>query len=385
MLMAAVTEVTVVARGPSQNRSFVGIVVRCAECLAVISLELEQARAEGDNQGVKSESPASPSAVPTRNTVDPRVARQTVKSVQKYLRTFKPPIGGVPDDRQPVVHVLWGWWMYLVEQAMIVVSEAERGHGAATTPLVRSIGEHADLMLWLADAGPDGITALHAANQDAQQKLWDSYERSTGHPPEGVPRPPDPDPMRTTRGEHALSGLRSVEQRMESVEGGVPYYIYRLLSGLTHAGLSTSRVYAPVTDEFGPRWLNTPDKMLSDSIADASVLDVASRCVHGSLIFQREVQDPGLETKVTRWCNDMHISSELPTFATPKDSQATTQDVAISARRILNMGLEPVSRVLETLAADELPTDVDPATVRKTLGRLEGSARKLIALYSEAK
>jgi hypothetical protein len=59
--------------------------------------------------------------------------------------------------------------------------------------------------------------------------------------------------------------------------------------------------------------------------------------------------------------------------------------VSISARRILNMGLEPVSRVLETLAADDLPTDVDPATVRKTLGRLEGSARKLIALYSEAK
>ena len=139
--------------------------------------------------------------------------------------------------------------------------------------------------------------------------------------------------MRTASEVHARSGLKSVEKRMDSVEGGVPYYIYRLHSGLTHAGLVTSRVYAPVTEEFGPRWLNTPDKMLSEAIADAPVLDVASRCVHGSLIFQREVQDPGLETKVTRWCNDMHISSELPTFATPKDSQATAQDVAISARR----------------------------------------------------
>jgi hypothetical protein len=172
---------------------------------------------------------------------------------------------------------------------------------------------------------------------------------------------------------------------MGSVEGGVPYYIYRLLSGLTHGGLNTSRVYAPVAEEFGPRWLNSPDKVLSEAIADAPVLDVASRCVHSSLIFQREVQDPGLATKVTRWCNDMHISSELPTFATPKDSQATAQDVAISARRVLNMGLEPVSGVLETLVADGLPADVDPATVLKTLGRLEGSARKLTALYSEAK
>jgi hypothetical protein len=266
---------------------------------------------------------------------------------------------------------------------MVVVREAERGRFITTTPLVRSIGEHEDLMLWLADAGPDGITALNADAEEAQQKLWDSYKRSLGHPPEGLPRPSDPAQMRTASEVHARSGLKSVEKRMDSVEGGVPYYIYRLHSGLTHAGLVTSRVYAPVTEEFGPRWLNTPDKMLSEAIADAPVLDVASRCVHGSLIFQREVQDPGLETKVTRWCNDMHISSELPTFAPPKESQATAQDVSISARRVLNMGLEPVSRVLENLAADGQPADVDPATVLKALGRLEGSARKLTALYSE--
>jgi len=282
---------------------------------------------------VKSETSGSSPAVESGDIPRPRAARLTVLSVQELLRVYEPPIRSVPEDRQPVVHVLWGWWKYLVDQAELVVREAQGRRFTTTAPLVRSIGEHADLMLWLADAGPDGITALHAADQSAQQKLWDSYQRSEGHPPEGVPRPPDPVPMRTTRGEHALSGLRSVEQRMGSVEGGVPYYIYRLLSGLTHGGLNTSRVYAPVAENGSGRFLNRADKPVMEALADAPVLDVAIRCVQASLIFQREVQDPGLETKVTRWCNDMHISSELPTFATPKDSQATAQDVAISARR----------------------------------------------------
>ena len=369
--------------GVSQNRSFVGFVVRCAECLGAISFELEQARPEGHNYGVKSESPVSPSAVPRRNTADPRVARQTVKSVQKYVQSYEPPINGVPGDRQPIVHVLWGWWMYLIEQAMIVVREVERGHGAATTPLVRPIGEHVDLMLWLADAGPDGITALHSANQDAQQKLWDSYERSTGHPPEGVLRPTDSSPMKTTSEVHARKGLDSVEQRMGSVEGGVPYYIYRLLSGLTHPGLNTSRIYAPVTED-GGHFLNRPEKPTREAIADAPVLDVAMRVVGASLIFQREVNDPDLETRMTRWCGDMGLTGELPKLTPLKSSPETRQDVKNSAGTVLETELEPLRDVLESLAADGLPGDVDPSTAAKALRRLEGAAQKLTALCGEA-
>jgi hypothetical protein len=384
MLMGAVTEVTVVARGPSQNRS---LLRRCP-----VSERRRTARAVGfeavgtddENHGVKSET-GGDSAVATAEIPHPRIARETVLSVQKLLRVYEPPISSILEDRQPVVHVLWGWWKYLVDQAELVVREAHGRRFATTAPLVRSIGEHADLMLWLADAGPDGITALHAADQNAQQKLWDSYQRSEGHPPDGVPRPPDPVPMRSTRGEQALSGLRSVEQRMGSAEGGVPYYIYRLLSGLTHGGLNTSRVYAPVAENGSGRFLNRAHKPVMEALADAPVLDVAIRCVQASLIFQREVHDSRLDNKVTRWCHDMHMSGELPTFAPPKDSPVTAEDVAISARRVLIMGLEPASRVLETLVADGLPTDVDPARVLKTLGRLEGSTRALTALYPEAR
>lgn len=333
---------------------------------------------------MKSETDVGPASVATAEIPHPRVAKQTVLAVQKYLSTYDPPIGKIPDNRKPVVHVLWGWWLYLVEQAMVVVREADRGRFTTSAPLVRSVGEHADLMLWLADAGSAGLTALYADTQAGQQKLWDSYERSEGHPPRGVERPPDPGPMRTTGEEHALSGLTSVEQRMRSVEGGVPYYIYRLLSGLTHAGLNTSRVFAPIDGDSGPHWLNSPDKVLSKAIVDAPVLDVAIRCVTACLIFQREINDPGLETKVTRWCNDMRMTSELPTLASPKDSRATAHDVAIGARRVLGMGLEPVSRVLEILATDGLPADVDAAIVLKSLRRLEGSARKLTALCPEA-
>ena len=344
----------------------------------------EAVSTDDENHEVKSETDGD-SAVAGGVIPHPRIARETVSSVQKLLRVYEPPISSIPEDRQPVVHVLWGWWKYLVDQAELVVRESHGRRFGTTAPLVRSIGEHADLMLWLADAGPNGITALHAADQNAQQKLWDSYQRSKGHSPDGVPRPPDPVPMRTTLGEQALNGLNSVEQRMGSVDGGVLYYIYRLLSGLTHGGLNTSRVYAPVAENGSGRFLNRADKPVMEALAGAPVLDVAIRCVQASLIFHREVYDPALETKVTRWCADMHLSSELPTFATPKDSQATAEDVAISARRVLNMGLQPVSRVLETLAADGLPVDVDPATVLKTLRRLEGSAHKLTALYPEAK
>jgi hypothetical protein len=335
---------------------------------------------DDENHGVKSESGVGSASGATAEIPDQRVAAQTVRAVQKYLSTFDPPLGKIPDSRKPVVHFLWGWWVFLVEQAMVVVREAEKGRFTTTAPLVRSVGEHADLMLWLADAGSDGITALEADTQEDQQKLWDSYEGSEGHPPDGVERQLDPHPMKTTGEEHALSGLTSAEQRMRSVEGGVPYYIYRLLSGLTHAGLNTSRVFAPIDQEFGPRWLNTPDKALREAISYAPVLDVAFRCVTACLIFQREIDDPGLETKVTRWCNDMRMTSELPTLASPKDSQTTAQEVAKSARRVRDMGLEPVSRVLEILAADGLPADVDAAIALKSLRRLEGSARRLTAL-----
>jgi hypothetical protein len=104
---------------------------------------------------VKSETSGSSPAVESGDIPRPRAARLTVLSVQELLRVYEPPIRSVPEDRQPVVHVLWGWWKYLVDQAELVVREAQGRRFTTTAPLVRSIGEHADLMLWLADAGPE--------------------------------------------------------------------------------------------------------------------------------------------------------------------------------------------------------------------------------------
>jgi hypothetical protein len=108
---------------------------------------------------------------------------------------------------------------------------------------------------------------------------------------------------------------------MRSFEGGVPYYIYRLLSGLTHAGLSTSRVYAPIEERYGPRFLNQPENPVSEAMANAPVLDVAVRCAQASLVFQREVNDPDLDTRMTRWCNDMGVALDLPTSSARKDTR----------------------------------------------------------------
>ena len=108
--------------------------------------------------------------------------RRTIRDMHKFLRGFDPTLVHVPAQRGPVVHVLWGWWVWLTEQSLLVVKASDKVVGCSDDACRRSVGEHADLMLWLADAGVDGVKPLHISKQHHQQQLWDSYRASEGRP-----------------------------------------------------------------------------------------------------------------------------------------------------------------------------------------------------------
>jgi hypothetical protein len=147
------------------------------------------------------------------------VAKDMIKSVHRYLAKYEVPFGHVRPEREPVVHVLWVWLIWLSEQATYVSRNADRASGLVLLPMVRSVGEHADAMLWLADAGDDGVLALHVSKQRHQQLLFDAYVFEQGHPPPGLARVPDTHILRTVAQQTAMAGLQSVVERQAIPQG----------------------------------------------------------------------------------------------------------------------------------------------------------------------
>lgn len=247
-------------------------------------------------------------------------------------------------------------------------------------PIVRSVGEHADLMLWLAEAGGDGIKALHISAQQHQQRLYDSYVEEQGAAPEGVTRQPDLYAPATTSEAEAVSGLGSVEQRAGSFEG-VPYYVYRALSNLVHAGLSTSRVYSPVDDQGTGQLLNTPSQGALHDWPKAALADCAVRCCEAALVFSREVRSLQLSEQVEAWCSSLGLSTQLPARIT-RSAQPPSWEVVRQAASNARTDVSAVNPILERLAAVP-PASGDAAFVLRVV-RQVGKASRALSRWAES-
>jgi hypothetical protein len=167
-------------------------------------------------------------------------------------------------------------------------------------------------MVWLSGVRGDGLDALYRAKQRWQGQLWDSYVEANGDAAGGIERPETPGKQtgRAARVDHELGNIRD---RAAAIEGAVPYYIYRSLSDYTHAGLGTSRAYAPVDGDGTGAFLGQPSASAVEAVGDAPVLDVALRCCLAAMVFQREVPDPVLAEKVQAWRSSLGVEDRLPT------------------------------------------------------------------------
>jgi len=302
-----------------------------------------------------------------------RSARRLVRDINGYLRSYDPPLQKLDVPSQAIAHVLWGWWRWLSEQALVIVEAKKPGRVAAVSPLVRSVGEHADLMVWLAVTRDEGLSALHRQREQWQRQLWDDYEEAMGHGPAGIARPTGPSPQTSTTARRLDQELKDIQQRISSFDGMVPYYVYRSTSDRVHANLGTARAYSPVDDDGQGLLLPEPDKHRVETIRAAAVLDVAVRCCQAAMVFKREVQDPRLDRHVSEWLGVLGVDDVLPARR-QADSTPSIPDVG----RLAGEAVTKFQRVQpELLALSAKPQHRDTADVANQIRRLIGALDRL--------
>lgn len=286
---------------------------------------------------------------PTRHGVpelSERSARRVVREMSGYLGSYDPPLEKLDVPSQAVAHVLWGWWRWVIEQGLVVVEAKSPRRVAAVSPLVRSVGEHADLMVWLAATRDEGLQALHRQREQWQRQLWEDYEDAVGHGPAETPKPVGPAPPASATARRLDQELKDIQQRIGSFDGMVPYYVYRSTSDRVHANLGTARAYAPV-DEDGIGRLNPgPDPESIETYRAAAVLDVALRCCQAAMVFKREVRDPGLDDQVSAWLGVLGIQDALPTRR-----QTAAEPPAVNVERLAGEAVTKVQRMQPDLIA----------------------------------
>lgn len=311
-----------------------------------------------------------------------RTARRLIRDINRFLKDYDPPVENLDLESQSVVHVLWGWWVWLSEQAVVIAEAKSARRVASVSPLVRSIGEHADLMLWLSETRADGVTALHRQRERWQRQLWDDYESANGHGPSGVDQPAAPARASTELGLRLDQELKSIERRLSSFDGIVPYYVFRSLSDSVHASLGTSRVYAPVYSDGTGRFENEPDPRAVDAFREAMVIDCAARCCQAAMIFKREVNDRRLDDQVGTWLSVIDLEDLLPTRRSMGESSATYDEVAQLAHEQLSL----CGAIRETLdsAAEGKVRQVEPGVLTAAIRRLIRASRDLSALVDSS-
>lgn len=274
-----------------------------------------------------------------------RSARRLVHDISGYLRSYDPPLEKLDLDSQAVAHVLWGWWRWLSEQGLVVVEAKSARRVAAVSPLVRSVAEHADLMVWLAATRDEGLHALHRQREQWQRQLWEDYEDAVGHG-SGIPKPVGPAPPPSVTASRLDQELKDIQQRIGSFDGMVPYYVYRSASDRVHANLGTARAYAPVDDGGLGRLNSDPDPDRIDTYRAAAVLDVALRCCQAAMVFKREVRDPRLDSQVGGWLGVLGIDDALPTRR-----PTAARPAATNVERLASEAVTKVQRMQPELVA----------------------------------
>ena len=301
-----------------------------------------------------------------------RSAGRVVREINAYLRSYSPPLEKLDVDSQAVAHVLWGWWRWLSEQGLVVVEAKSPRRVAAVSPLVRSVGEHADLMVWLAATRDEGLQALYRHREQWQRQLWEDYEGAVGQGPAGIPKPVGPAPQTSTTASRLDQELKDIQQRIGSFDGMVPYYVYRSTSDRVHANLATARAYAPVDDDGLGRLDPDPDTHAIGTYRADAVLDVALRCCQAAMVFKREVHDSRLDSQVSGWLGALGIEDTLPTRR-----QSAARPAANNVERLASEALTKFQRMQSGLAALSEHGHQRGAEVAPVLRRLISALDKL--------
>ncbi|WP_219471192.1 DUF5677 domain-containing protein [Nonomuraea rhizosphaerae] len=190
-------------------------------------------------------------------------AQRVIPVAERLLgsyRLYEPRLSIGPVDvvgkHRPVFPAIAGWWMHVNALTADYLLLLRSGSTLTIVPLFRNIFEHVLAMMWLREAGTDGVTAIDGYTWDQQVKLYDGAKANgwpaaqnaesparPAHVPEKDDQSPEAKRFRTLKGEFA--NLKNLVDAHENDRFAVSdhYEVYRLLSSYSHASAHTAAAY----------------------------------------------------------------------------------------------------------------------------------------------
>lgn len=160
----------------------------------------------------------------------------------------------VKSEHAAVFYIEYGWWRFTTRTAEAFLRLIEGGFTVEALPLMRNIIDHTYSMIWLADAGEEGLLALEQHTHDLRKKLlfhldrtgWEITDAPGLMPSPELPAEGTPERKRYDRLRGELGNFADLVAAF-----GTPdmYPVYQHLSDYTHSGAYTANAYLHKADD----------------------------------------------------------------------------------------------------------------------------------------
>ncbi|MGV9310349.1 DUF5677 domain-containing protein [Nonomuraea sp. NPDC004354] len=209
-------------------------------------------------------------------------------------------------DHRPVFPTMYGWWRLVNRSVANFWDGISRGYTVELAPTVRNIFDHTLAMVWLADAGEEGLRALELAAHRSHLNLVKHAQTANWAVPPGTDQKPspvpetDPDAQKIGRMAHEFDNFL---ERTKAFDQPDMYVVFKYLSGYSHANLNSADSYTRFNEESGKFLLtrNANGKGSADEIWTAVMLIQAGHAI------SRMIEGDPLRKLLNKAANDLGI------------------------------------------------------------------------------
>jgi hypothetical protein len=237
------------------------------------------------------------------------IARKLMDEADALLATDSTEIHRQHDE---VFLAMFGWWRMVVRSSRALWALNGQGYTIEAAPIMRNIVDHTLAMVWLADVGKDGLTALEVmAHWSREQTIERAKINNWTIPPEVLQvappvQPGDPDEKKY----NALVGeFVNFSNRVDAFAIPDMYVVYQYLSRYSHSSAYTAHPYIQRMDDGTIRLRGTaPSQGNADLIWSAVSLIQA-----GHAISPMMIGDP-LRKTLDKAAKDLGVSSPATVY-----------------------------------------------------------------------
>lgn len=219
-----------------------------------------------------------------------REARGLITEMAKAVRSAS--FSFEPSEAEVAAYAI-GWAIRATRTALAVARLHDAGLGHEAAPLARSLLEHSATIAWLEKNRAAALPVIAYERSRHQTNLWESasdadWDLSHSEKPTRGEKPEGP----------LLGQFQSFEQMLAALGRSEHYAIYRIDSGVAHAGYLSAEAY--FDDASGPSWdpPMPPTPLRSAAVMLAMALDSLTDIVRCPEI-EIAVQDAGNQLDLT--------------------------------------------------------------------------------------